>query len=347
MFDGTGEAKGVATGATLAPESADDRRASWRIPEFLPGWLTSLVVHLSLVLLLAMVQVLGDGGLREAAIALDCRSVAADEPADADMMAAAIELAAVPAPSQRDESKTIEIAEPATSAQLASQIELVDPSGGLAAAAARAPGDVASEPGAVRTEVFGLAAEGRRFVYVFDRSESMNSILAFTSGGKTVFSMTPLEAAKAELLKSLADLDRRHEFHVLFYNHEVWQFETGASSHRLVPATPEYKRRAAEFVRGVYGHGNTRHVRPLEAALRMRPDVIYLLTDGEEKDDPSAAELARLRRMNRAGTKINVIQFCMTPRTDGALVRLANDSGGRHVFMNLRSLALSLAERAQ
>ena len=34
-------------------------------------------------------------------------------------------------------------------------------------------------------------------------------------------------------------------------------------------------------------------------------------------------------------------------RTDGALVRLANESGGRHVFMNLRSLALSLAERAQ
>ena len=31
----------------------------------------------------------------------------------------------------------------------------------------------------------------------------------------------------------------------------------------------------------------TQHVKPLEIALRMKPDVIFLLTDGEEKDDPS------------------------------------------------------------
>ena len=48
-------------------------------------------------------------------------------------------------------------------------------------------------------------------------------------------------------------------------------------------------------------------------ALRMHPDVIFLLTDGDPPDDLTKDELARLERLNSSGTIINVIQISPPP----------------------------------
>ena len=57
--------------------------------------------------------------------------------------------------------------------------------------------------GYARTKLFGLEAQGAKFVYVFDRSGSMGEL-----GGK------PLREAKKELLSSLNDLDQRQQFYI-------------------------------------------------------------------------------------------------------------------------------------
>lgn len=303
----------------------------------------SLVVHLSLVLLLAFVQAIGDGGLHDARIELDCETNGPDGLGDDALLAAAIELPSELTPAVHERAELPQEAALATPLDVSSKIQLLDASGKTQAFDVAAPDEEAGDPGSARTAVFGLAAEGERFVYVFDRSESMNSTLTYSSQGTTVFSITPLSAAKAELLRSLEDLDRHQRFHILFYNHEVWMFDAGRASKSLVAGTPENKRRAASFVAGVYGYGNTRHVKPLEVAIGMRPDVIFLLTDGEAKDDPTEDQLARLRRLNRAGTKINVIQFCLEPRTDSTLVRLAQENDGRHIFMSITRLGPGMA----
>ena len=331
---------------TAAPAEAKQAlpRELW---DMLPSWLISLVVHLSLVLLLALVSVIGDGGWHEAMIELNSETSGSEGQGDA--MLAAVELPSELDAPQPDEPLPSEVAslEPQG---LSSDIELVDPTGRIGAAALDAGlaghvGDAIAGP--VHTAVFGLAAEGERFVYVFDRSKSMTSTLTLQSDGEIVFRITPLAAAKAELLRSLADLNRGQQFHILFYNSEVWMFDPGGNPNHLVAATRQHKYRATEFVRSVYGHGGTRHVKPLEVALRLRPDVIFLLTDGEAKDDPTEAQLRRLRRLNRGRTKINVIQFCLTPRTGGKLVRLAHENDGRHIFMNIRQLAPGLADMSK
>ncbi len=61
------------------------------------------------------------------------------------------------------------------------------------------------EPGTA--SLFGLSGTGHRFVYVVDRSDSMNSI-----GGR------PLRAAKRELKRSLQSLTDKHQFQLIFYN---------------------------------------------------------------------------------------------------------------------------------
>ena len=64
---------------------------------------------------------------------------------------------------------------------------------------------------------------------------------------------------------------------------------------------------------GVTADGGTNHLSALLAAIRLRPDVIFLLTDGEEKDDLNAEQLDRIDRQNGGGASINVIQFGMPP----------------------------------
>ena len=63
--------------------------------------------------------------------------------------------------------------------------------------------------GYARTGVFGVIGEGHKFVYVFDRSGSMDG-----HGG------APLAAAKAELIASLKDLGQMHQFQIIFYNEQ-------------------------------------------------------------------------------------------------------------------------------
>ena len=110
------------------------------------------------------------------------------------------------------------------------------------------------------SSVFGLEAQGTKFIYVFDRSASMGD-----NRGK------PLRAAKAELLASLNELDDRQQFYIIFYNEEPRLFNAGPTHTGLVFATPENKRAAADFVAGITADDGTNHLNALLAAIRLRP----------------------------------------------------------------------------
>jgi len=181
--------------------------------------------------------------------------------------------------------------------------------------------------GHARTGISGANGEGRKFVYVFDRSGSMSS-----HGG------APLRAAKAELLNSLQDLGQTHQFQIIFYNERPRIFNPSGVAGRLVFGTDQNKRLAEKFVGSVTADGATRHEEALETALRMSPDVVFFLTDA---DDPklTAEQLARVRRLNRGAT-IQTIEFGNGPQADpdNFLVRLAKENGGSHVYVDVSRL---------
>jgi len=70
----------------------------------------------------------------------------------------------------------------------------------------------------------------------------------------------------------------------------------------------------------------------------MSPDVIFLLTDADEPK-LSSRQLARIDRMG-AGIVVNTIEFGRGPQQDAEnfLVRLARQSGGRHVYVDTAKL---------
>jgi hypothetical protein len=178
--------------------------------------------------------------------------------------------------------------------------------------------------GYARTSVFGVSGEGHKFVYVFDRSGSMDG-----HGG------APLSAAKAELIGSLEHLGQTHQFQIIFYNEHPRVFNPSGVLGRLVFGTDQNKYLAQKFVGSITADGATRHDEALEMAMRLVPDVIFFLTDADEPR-MTPQQLDRIAGMNR-GTQINTIEFGygVQIETDNFLVKLAHQNGGKHVYVDV------------
>lgn len=171
-------------------------------------------------------------------------------------------------------------------------------------------------PGLPLVGLFGLEAEGRRVVYVLDRSASMGSGEA-----------SPLAASKRELTRSLAALSEVQQFHLVFYNHRPRLFSPTGGPGRLVFATDENRREAESFVESIRADGGTNHAEAIRAAVRLGPDLVFMVTDGDGNDDLAAEDLDRLERF-LGGTKLVIIQFAVANGGSPRLAELARRSGG-------------------
>ncbi|MBL8852235.1 MAG: hypothetical protein JNG89_21360 [Planctomycetaceae bacterium] len=181
------------------------------------------------------------------------------------------------------------------------------------------------------TSLFGIWDAGERFVYVIDRSSSM-------------MHYDKLIAARRELESSLKRLDESAEFQILFYNQEVRPLPIhGARG--LVRANRINKNLAGRQIRLVVAEGGTGHRPALEAALRLRPTVVYFLTDAE---DPGLLpeELAAVARSLQGKTRIHCIQFGdlpgIAPTEGNWLSQLAAATGGQ--YLHFRTTALQAAD---
>jgi hypothetical protein len=178
--------------------------------------------------------------------------------------------------------------------------------------------------GRVTTEVFGVKGTGSKFVYVFDRSKSMEG-----------YGARPLLAARQALLQSLQSLGEKHQFQILFYNEGISIFKYNQLN-QLHFATEELKSAATQFVKSIRGDGGTDHMNALKQALLLKPDVIFLLTDAE--GGFSRAELRELNQLNRSAAVINAIEFGEIRGRDRSLETLTAENGGQYVFKDIRTL---------
>ena len=196
--------------------------------------------------------------------------------------------------------------------------------GGLPSAAqmevgAKQPGGSGAAGEFAKVNIYGAEAEGTKFVFVFDRSSSMEG--------------EALASAKRELIQGIQGLKKTHQFHIIFFNQEPRSFDLGAGG-RLPFADDQSKRLAEKFVGGITAAGGTNRMTALSMALKTRPDAIFFLTDA---DDPlSGSEMESIRRLNGGRTSINTIEFGYGPNPGGGsfLTRLAAQNGGKFVYVD-------------
>lgn len=324
----------IAPPSPLAPPAQTDLTHGRRIP----AWLLSTTIHTVLIVVLVLtVRVMPIQSTPEPDRQIGIVLATADEGSNEYFDEAA---ANQPSSSQSPSETNAQSSSPLPTAEdLPVDIGGVLPSaeemlGGQASEFLPDAGDLAqgvvpgqSFGGQANTSVYGLQAEGTKFLYVFDRSGSMSGY-----GGR------PLRSAKAELIASLNDLDRTHQFQIIFYNEDPQVFRPDGRSPRLVFGDEQGRTLAQRFVGSIIAAGGTRHMQPLVMALAMRPDVIFFLTDAEEPK-LSGEELQRIRRLNK-GTMIHAIEFGFGPSTgeDNFLMQLARQNGGQHAYVDISKL---------
>lgn len=197
---------------------------------------------------------------------------------------------------------------------------------GGASGATEGPGFGARVGGGGQASLFGIQTEGNKFVYVFDRSGSMGGV------GRNA-----LAYAKRELLASIRSLDRTQQFEIIFYNESPTVFNPAGGT-RLPFADDANKRRAEQFVASITADGGTRHEAALKMALRLRPDVVFFLTDADEPR-LTADQLDRIHAW-AGGTIIHTIEFGLGPKPAGEnfLMRLARQNRGQYVYIDITRL---------
>ncbi len=163
--------------------------------------------------------------------------------------------------------------------------------------------------------------DGRKFVFVIDRSQSMGG------GGLGV-----LQRAATELKSAVDQLESNHSFQVVGYHAQT----VTISNRSLLPATPANKELVPKFVQSLAAYGSTSHEAGLTAALTFRPDVVVLMTDGG-LPELHAGHLDSIRRMAR-GAEIHCLQFGAGPlqNSDNFMSQLAAENDGTSRYIDVR-----------
>jgi hypothetical protein len=131
-----------------------------------------------------------------------------------------------------------------------------------------------------------MTGTARHIAYVCDSSGSM---------------LNMFDALRFELRKSIEGLKPIQAFNVIFFQDQGF---AAVDKDRLMVANPDSKRRAYDFLDKFFVRGATNPIPALKLAFEQKPELIFLLTDGDFSGPGSPGNEA-------------VIQFCKEKTADG------------------------------
>lgn len=203
-------------------------------------------------------------------------------------------------------------------------------------ASASVPGSGQNGAGPGTAEYFGTVADGDRFVYVLDMSGSMNEPKT-PSGQRTRF-----DRAVSELLYSLDRLDSDQWFFVVLFSDTTRRMFDESGEAEMLPATRENKKRLEQWIASIQPHGGTQPRGAIRLAMSLRPDAVFMLSDGAfdgwkpgNRGDvfrPSPQVESLLAKDDRGQVPIHSFAF-EDPQAKANMETLASLTGGRYRFL--------------
>ena len=171
------------------------------------------------------------------------------------------------------------------------------------------PEDLRDLPPWSHAGFFGITARGRFFVYVVDQSGSM-------------IDEDRLVRATSELRRSVNALHPPQRFEVFFYNDVATTMPGGPTPRE---ADQRNKDQLRNWLQLIDPDGGTSPRRAVLQGLGMRPDAVFLLSDGDFPEGTVEAIAAA----NSRKVPIHCVDLAGGLAGD-ALQRIARDSGGKY-----------------
>jgi hypothetical protein len=161
---------------------------------------------------------------------------------------------------------------------------------------------------------FGTRARADSVVFIVDMSGSMEG--------------HRFDRAVEELIRSLNLLQPSQKFFIFFYNGATYpMFELRNA--KLLPATTGNRTKATKWIKAFHPEGDTAPEESIERALKLKPQVIYFLTDGEI---PNTTRSTAQRFNTEHKTVIHTIAFEYEGGAE-QLRGIAVDSKGKYRFV--------------
>ncbi len=178
-------------------------------------------------------------------------------------------------------------------------------------------GDGGEGSGQGNGDFFGLNLNGTSVVFVVDASSSMNH--PFSEPYKTRFGRV-----KVELVRTIGRMTESEKFFMIFF-HDI---AVPMPAHRLVSATPANQKTYLTWMAPGQAIGSTEPEAALHMALKLRPEVIYFLTDGRFH----FSVVKSVTKANRDRITINTICFG-DAEGEKMLKQLAASNGGVYKYV--------------
>lgn len=191
---------------------------------------------------------------------------------------------------------------------------------------------------------FGMRAMGNKFVYVLDRSGSM----AYESSDVKDYKVSRFDVARIELMNSVESLRPHQEFYVVLFSTSMEQmFDRRALVPQAVKATPENKARLKEWLWNDRANGGTDPRSSLKLAFKMNPDAIFMLSDGEFRDEirdgnPRSIDIARKQVAENTPIRINSIAL-EDDNSKANMEELSAVSGGQFKFVKVKDYVSNMS----
>ncbi len=164
--------------------------------------------------------------------------------------------------------------------------------------------------GADSVSFFGSSVMAQRVIFVVDNSQSMQG--------------QRFERAKEELLTAVSNLSPRQRFYVYFFSDRDYPMLEPKSPTTMVTLDTKMWEALLGWVNKLELYGDTRAESALRKAYALKPDVIYLLTDGDFSDET----FNFLMKMKYSKVRVNTIGFDVTDTGRDVLKKIAETLKG-------------------
>ncbi len=284
------------------------------------GFVVSALFHLNLLLVCAATYTLPTtnsppGHAIESALGVDLPDVGTVERVVFDTVENQADGAAAPAPPLAAVQAVTALMTP--DAETDTVLDVALGGGGAAGGDGKGNGDgngVGRGEGDGRIGFFGTAAAGERFVFIVDCSQSMEG--------------ERFARARRELIKTLLHFNETQEVYVFFFSDRAVPMFSPHPVSEPVKLDRLTRAKLRRWISNRGSFGGTNPDEALQLALQMKPDVVYLLSDGEF---PRTA-LTVAHSANKNGAVIHTIAFGYRGG-EPLLKAIAEEHKGRYRFV--------------